>query len=159
MQCEFEVRVIEALRGNRLTDQVRSHIAACPACQDTERLVLGFGELAKETAALMPPIPDPAYFWQEAQPSPVAAGSSSLLYIISAAVMIMTLISGYFLYGSFFRHPGTLAPSLTHLPLAGSPFPLDGGLVLLLAAVALVIFLPQIGPSKSRPRSGTMMSF
>ena len=149
MQCEFELRVITAVRSDAIPGDLRKHIDSCPACQETERLTLSFRALAMETDAVIPPVPDPSMVWNEATVEARPA-SQTTLYLISAAVLGAVLLAGYFIYGFFFRMPGESAGSLKRLPLGGSPFPLDSGLVILLVAVGLVLLLPQIGSSKPK---------
>lgn len=157
MQCEFELRVITAVRSDAIPRDLRKHIDSCPACQETERLALSFRALATETDAIMPPVPDPSVVWDEATGAARPA-SQTTLYLISAAVLGAVLLAGYFIHGFFFRMPGESAGSLKRLPLGGSPFPLDGGLIILLVAVGLVLLLPQIGSSKPKKVSGLFVT-
>ncbi len=158
MQCEFESRVIDATRTGTVNDQLRAHINSCATCRTTEQLALSFYALAIETESIMPPVPDPSLIWRDAYLRPESVRSNTLLYLISAAVMALVMITGYFSYGLFFRAPQGTTGSLARLPLGGIPFPNDSGLLIILFALALVIFLPKIGPSRPKNYTGTMVS-
>lgn len=158
MQCEFESRIIQAIRSGAMTDQLQEHVASCPACQETERLALAYRALATETDAVVPPPRDPSLIWRDAFPSQFAPKPTGMLYLISVAVMVMVMITGYFTYEIFFRPPQGTTGSLARLPLGGIPFPNDSGLIIIVIAIALVILLPQIGPSRPKNYTGTMVS-
>ncbi len=158
MQCEFESQVIHAVRTNTVPDQLRAHINSCSACQATERLALSFHALATETESIMPPVPDPSLIWREAYIQPEPPRSNALLHLISAAVLAVTMIGGYYFYHAFFHSAGQRSVSLSRLPLGGSPFPLDSGLVIILLAVALVLILPRLGTPRPKNYTGTMVS-
>lgn len=158
MQCEIESQVIHATRTGTVNDQLRTHINTCSTCRETEQIALSFHALAKETDSIMPPVPDPSLIWREAYIRLEPARSNALLYLISAAVMVLVMITGYFSYGLFFRAPQGTTGSLARLPLGGIPFPNDSGLLIILFALALVIFLPKIGPSRPKNCTGTMVS-
>lgn len=158
MQCEFESQVIHATRTGTVNDQLREHINTCSTCRETEQIALSFHALARETDSIMPPVPDPSLIWRDAYIRPEPARSNALLYFISAAVLAVTMIGGYYFYHTFFHSAGERSVSLTRLPLAGSPLPLDSGLVIILLAVALVLILPRLGTPRPKNYTGTMVS-
>jgi hypothetical protein len=156
-QCKCEYDVIYSVRERNVTESLRKHIKGCAACQETERLVLTFQVMADETNQVVPAIPDPSLIWTDAFPvrTPALPSYFPLLLI---SIIGISLVSGYFIYGALFHHPAPTGASLSRLPLGGSPFPLDSGMLIILLAIALVIFLPKIGPSKPKKATRLLMT-
>lgn len=64
--CRFEAEVIEASRSGLWSDEIRSHVAGCTACEET-RTVAAFMNRTAEALGRREAAPDPTLIWLRAE--------------------------------------------------------------------------------------------
>jgi predicted anti-sigma-YlaC factor YlaD len=152
MECKHEVEIIQASRSGQWTESMRHHLATCQACRTTHQLALVFSDLAVQSEASMPVVPDPDLMrLKAALNAPRQEQASSTGFVIAALVALVSLVM---LAYRIWIGNSTASSSSGSSPFAGAPFPLDATLIVLLAAVALVLLVPSSGSNRPSTSKG-----
>lgn len=148
--CPFEKVVVAAAKAEVWTDQLHDHIAACPLCAETIRLVKMMQAFALETTQISPPAPLYWQIWLKAQFAHREERLSKLevlalrgASLVAAIGFIGLLLGNWPRFFAWLIHATKSAPSWPGLFSSDFSLAAASGLIVILCILIYDIFFAE----------------